>query len=881
MREALLTLLREHRGLPFRTVTVFNYLLEAAVFGGVLILLLLAVRRFFRRQLGSRAVYAAWLLVAVRLLVPLAIPNPVMDELGTGAMTDQAARPVAAQVRASFRNAAIGLGQALDPDIATYMPAGDEPEDVTAADFVYNLGMYTSYGWTGKWLFFLYLAGALAAAARMTAQNVRFRRRLRQSLLDEPGPEIMAEYRSLCEAMKLRRAPAVRLADPLPSACLTGFFRPVIAVSAVMPEKDMRLALRHELAHYRVRDHWWSLLRNLCCCVQWFNPLVWVGAWASRQDGELACDERVTRGMNDEERRAYAETLLHAATRRSAPGLMVCATGMTVAGRRLRQRLTGILRSSAVRRGVVMGFTAVSALIAVMAFCTAGTNTARLGGLRASDRLLVEEIPAVNGLLTPQPIAGRADAAKALLRYLNTDALSGDGFGVSMIAETSDICVMPVADGWSLAMRTGQGVIWALLDHDGRMLAFNGNVLHGDPQTYRGERPSNLDEAAESYIRRLAVGALGASEVTGCRREEMYTFGSFAILARCAALLDGEPYTFDVRLDAGRVFSFEKAGLNRDAFIQQEAYRRMIAWMISELRWDGSETLLGTLATLDWDDARQELAGVVSIETRVCGEATRAELIRRFGESDWHTLRLSFDRESGAVTGVALVPETPYTAGLLEAEEIITLPGRQSLSAYRIVEGRWVKEMREVIVADTLTVVSRIDPVAQGLVWDRGARGRELMQVRYEREDGAEATAWVVASDIAQAMKAGQPVPEPVARPMTIEIRGETRLIEGIDKHLTNWNFDSLEDTFLLPEEAISLALEASMDAYGLTLDELLDGPVEYGFRIGQENEGNERWPYQNYWQLDFSVNRDLCEVFVQDGDGTILRMFGPDEGNG
>jgi len=104
-KEAVFTFLKSHRGMPFRTMSVFNYLLEAALAGAILVLLMLAVRAFLRKPLGSRAVYAAWLLVAVRLLVPLSIPNPVMNELRPTHSLDLAARPVADQFRVRLQDA--------------------------------------------------------------------------------------------------------------------------------------------------------------------------------------------------------------------------------------------------------------------------------------------------------------------------------------------------------------------------------------------------------------------------------------------------------------------------------------------------------------------------------------------------------------------------------------------------------------------------------------------------------------------------------------------------------------------------------------------------------------------------------------------------------
>ena len=81
LSESVYGFFSSHRDFPIRTIMVFNYLLEAALFGGVMILLLLVVRRLLRGKLGSGVIYAAWLLVAVRLLLPIALPNPAMNDL--------------------------------------------------------------------------------------------------------------------------------------------------------------------------------------------------------------------------------------------------------------------------------------------------------------------------------------------------------------------------------------------------------------------------------------------------------------------------------------------------------------------------------------------------------------------------------------------------------------------------------------------------------------------------------------------------------------------------------------------------------------------------------------------------------------------------------
>ena len=51
-----------------RSAPFYNFLLEASLCGGLMILLMLPVRLLLRKRLGSRAVYFAWLLVALRPL---------------------------------------------------------------------------------------------------------------------------------------------------------------------------------------------------------------------------------------------------------------------------------------------------------------------------------------------------------------------------------------------------------------------------------------------------------------------------------------------------------------------------------------------------------------------------------------------------------------------------------------------------------------------------------------------------------------------------------------------------------------------------------------------------------------------------------------------
>ena len=75
-------------------------------------------------------------------------------------------------------------------------------------------------------------------------------------------------------------------------------------------EDALRRILTHELIHILRFDAVAKLAFAAVLCVHWFNPLVWVMFVLADRDLELSCDEQVLDALGDEERSAYALTLL-------------------------------------------------------------------------------------------------------------------------------------------------------------------------------------------------------------------------------------------------------------------------------------------------------------------------------------------------------------------------------------------------------------------------------------------------------------------------------------------------------------------------------------------------------------------------------------------
>ena len=72
--------------------------------------------------------------------------------------------------------------------------------------------------------------------------------------------------------------------------------------------------LLHELTHYKRHDIAFKALVLWVCALHWFNPAVWLMRRAVERDLELACDDAALRVLPEDERAAYGNTVLQAAT---------------------------------------------------------------------------------------------------------------------------------------------------------------------------------------------------------------------------------------------------------------------------------------------------------------------------------------------------------------------------------------------------------------------------------------------------------------------------------------------------------------------------------------------------------------------------------------
>lgn len=129
------------------------------------------------------------------------------------------------------------------------------------------------------------------------------------------------------------------ICDDIQTPFILGFFKPSIYIPSGTDEAQLPYIIAHENAHLKRCDHWWKPLGYLVLAIHWFNPLVWIAYILLCRDIELACDEKVIRGLNQNESISYSEALLSCSVNRRT--VMVCPLAFGEVG--VKERVKNVL----------------------------------------------------------------------------------------------------------------------------------------------------------------------------------------------------------------------------------------------------------------------------------------------------------------------------------------------------------------------------------------------------------------------------------------------------------------------------------------------------------------------------------------------------------
>ena len=367
---------------------------DILITSSILIPAVFLLRFLFRRTVSRRVQYALWLIVLLRLLIPVNLPAMKYSVLTAAEpVKETAAYELASEVYGQMHVPRMSYTRAYEQVTAEAWNAGEDLSSFSDSELDDRAFQRMMSRLTLRdAVHLIWYAGMALMALWYLLANLRFALKLRRTRVPLEGAE--------------SRYP-VYLCDDIPSPCLFGLCKPEIYVTsaAAKDPETLRYVLAHEETHARHMDPLWSLLRGLCLTVWWFDPLVWLAAHFSKVDCELACDESVLARLGPEARLPYGETLLRLIPPGRGGNPMLSATTMTAGKRQMKDRIRRIAEH---RKPLFIALGAVLVLALIVCIVT---FTGPKG------RKTAQEEPSA----TPHPVSGEYVRPEAYLDSLRRE----------------------------------------------------------------------------------------------------------------------------------------------------------------------------------------------------------------------------------------------------------------------------------------------------------------------------------------------------------------------------------------------------------------------------------------------------------------------------
>lgn len=350
---------------------LLSALFEVTAYSAVLFAAVMCFKLAFKNRLSPALHFTLWFLVIARLCIPVTIESgfhfftveqekPLvqqqMNEVSNEVSAVEATTPAATREAAPSE----ALRSEASAPVQEPLPAADSPKPVftiASADA----------------LIALWVAGMAFRAARLLFSERSMRRAIAHNTLptDARTRDI---YDACCAELGIAHKLPLQSMAGIYSPALTVGPKPMILLPAnitdTLTDAQLACALRHELTHYRRRDHLLMLLLRLLTCAYWFNPIVWLMKRELMKDMETACDSAVTARLNGTERREYAMTLL-ALFSQPCRANSVLGMALSSAEKDAERRVRGVFGAHRSKAPVKILAALLSALLLACCFTTA------------------------------------------------------------------------------------------------------------------------------------------------------------------------------------------------------------------------------------------------------------------------------------------------------------------------------------------------------------------------------------------------------------------------------------------------------------------------------------------------------------------------------
>jgi len=309
--------------------------LSLSLAGSVIIAILFLCKPLYKKRLSKRWQYYIWLVVIVRLLVPISFEVNLVESLFNGigqgnvfsfsgneqadggmvidggTIGDTGGETIIAGTTGNeWQISSPTISDATSmPPVQNVDPALQPPLPIPDAPYTQNniLSMITPYIWL------IWIAVAAILFIRKITIYQGFVNYIKAGRVPLENMADLERFGKLVEQANIKRMVGIYTNSLASSPMLIGFFKPYIVLpTADISESDFRHTIMHELTHYKRGDMFYKWLVQFTMCLHWFNPFVYLMGREINNACEFSCDEAVIKTLDNDGIKEYGDTLLNA-----------------------------------------------------------------------------------------------------------------------------------------------------------------------------------------------------------------------------------------------------------------------------------------------------------------------------------------------------------------------------------------------------------------------------------------------------------------------------------------------------------------------------------------------------------------------------------------
>lgn len=269
---------------------IFTEIFNMSVTASMLIIAVILLRLILKNA-PKWTRYILWLLVALRLVIPFTFESPI------------SLVPNAQAINSTSNSSTSYVSSVVNSEgFQTMQSAVSLPDEVSIITIL-------TYFW---------IIGVAAMLIYMLFSYLHLHLKLRESVVIKDN---------------------ILICDRISSPFVFGIIRPRIYLPSALSDEEKTYVIAHEQAHIKHYDNILKPFGYLILSIHFFNPLCWIAFRLFTKDIELACDERVIKNYDIQDKKGYSTALLSCSIERNF--LSACPFSFGESG--LKQRIKSVL----------------------------------------------------------------------------------------------------------------------------------------------------------------------------------------------------------------------------------------------------------------------------------------------------------------------------------------------------------------------------------------------------------------------------------------------------------------------------------------------------------------------------------------------------------